>query len=486
MILSNSPSLDSQNKKEQTLHVCKMPVVEKTAEDSTIQRKLSATDTDRVFTSNTCNESTTDQQQLDATKSQPQATAATAGNTINATRGSISFTLASGDSSDDAQTLPEDYTKKLVAQIHRRLDTFLSNSPYIRSSTELHSLPRFTPGHLNLGKTIAKGGFSNIIEVNSFNNEECLLKPASSEDEEDAGVTTAKSSTSSKGEYVVKCLSTKLALKKLPGATKDIVFEAHTLAALNHDHIIKLRGWSHEGIAGFQTSLRADGFFLILDRLEDTLFQRVFQWQNELKGRGKFGNFKKKISTQKILRHQLHEKIQITVDVASALAYCHARRIIHRDIKSANVAFDRDGRAKLIDFGLAVEVPKRIATNPHRTFELTGNIGTARYMSPECILEKPYNEKSDVHSFAVLCWEACAAKKPYSSLDAKKVKEHVSKWNERPKLYWSWPRRLRKVMKQGWARRPEDRPSMAEFHKSLVKVQNSLPKSSIDFAAMTK
>ena len=104
-----------------------------------------------------------------------------------------------------------------------------------------------------------------------------------------------------------------------------------------------------------------------------------------------------------------------------------------------------------------------------------------RYMAPEVILEKPYNEKSDVHSFAVLCWEACAAKKPYSGLDAKKVKEHVSKWHERPNPYWSWPRRLRKIMKQGWTKRQEDRPTMAEFHKALVKVQASLPKSSIDF-----
>ena len=447
MVITNALPLDATLDK---------PVeAERPSMDGSIMRKHSLSDTDRITSSNTTSNDSSSDQALDTSK-HPQVTAATTVNTVNAS--SLSFSLGSADPTEDAQALPEEFAKKLVAQVHRRLDTFLSNSPYIRTNTEIHNLPRFNSGELNLGKAIAKGGFSNITEVRSFNKDTSL----------DEG-----------RDYVVKCLSTKLALKKLPGATKDIVFEAHTLAALDHENIIKLRGWSQDGVSGFQTSLRADGFFLILDRLQDTLFQRVFRWQNELKGRGKYGDMKKKISYQKVLRQQFYEKIQITIDVASALAYCHKKRIIHRDIKSANVAFDRDGTAKLIDFGLAAEMPAFSSDDPHRTYELTGNIGTARYMSPECILEKPYNEKSDVHSFAVLCWEACAAKKPYASLDAKKVKEHVSKWNERPKPYWSWPRRLRKVLKQGWAKRPEDRPSMEEFHRTLLKVQASLPKSSL-------
>lgn len=445
-----------------------------------ILHKQSLSDSDRV-TSNTSNDSSSDQQLEGNSKHAPSPfpspTAATTFGSTTLNASSHAFSL-SGDDSDSAQALPEEFARKLVAQIHRRLDQFLSNSPYIRNNTGLQDLPRFTPGHLNLGKVLAKGGFSNIIELNSFNNEECILRPASSEDED------FNSPREQRGEYVIKCLSTKLALKKLPGATKDIVFEAHTLASLKHDNIVSLRGWSSDGVGGFQSALRADGFFLILDRLGDTLFQRVFQWQAELKGRGKFGNMKKRASYQKILKHQFHEKLQIVVDVSSALAYCHERRIIHRDIKSANVAFDRDGRAKLIDFGLAVEIAEKKPQDPHKTYDLTGNIGTARYMSPEVILEKRYNEKSDVHSFAVLCWEACAAKKPYSGLDAKKVKEHVSKWNERPKPYWSWPRRLRKLMKRGWAKRQEDRPTMAEFHQTLLKVQSQLPKSSFDLETL--
>ncbi|CAB9501818.1 Probable LIM domain-containing serine/threonine-protein kinase DDB_G0287001 [Seminavis robusta] len=494
MVFSNNSCVDCSPSVDMEDNNNKVTVVTTTTSSSSGESFSSPpvikplTDSDRV----TSNNSTSVDDNDSSSPAPKSPTTCTATATVNAN--STSFTLPDppGTQSSsftpltpqqtDVVIMPDDFSRKLVAQVNRRLDGFLAKSPYIRANTKLNELPRFTPSHLNLGKTLAKGGFSNIIEVNSFNNEECVLRPASSVDDDEQ-----QHYNGTNKEYVVKCLSTRLGLKKLPGATKDIVFEAHTLACLQHDNIVQIRGWSHDGINGFQTTKRADGFFMILDRLGDTLFQRVFQWQAELRGRGKYSSLcagsKKKISHQKIAKQQFQEKIQICLDVAAALAYCHSKRICHRDIKSANVAFDpaRPHRAKLIDFGLATELPTLTSTDSrHKTFDLTGNIGTARYMAPELILEKPYNEKADVHSFAVLCWEACAAKKPYSSLDAKAVKEHVSRWNERPKTYWSWPRKLRKILKQGWARDPKDRPSMQEFHTALRKVQAGLPKSSLN------
>lgn len=388
---------------------------------------------------------------------------------------SAAFSVAE-DGTVTLQTMPEDFARKLASQIHRKLDHFLSNSSYIQSNSQMHTVPRFEYGGIPLGKVIAKGGFSNIIEVNPGTNVTSIL--------DGNGNSSCVNYGQPESQYVVKCLSTKLPLKKLPGATKDIVFEAHTLSSLNHDNIIKLRGLSKDGIDGFKSTRCADGFFMVLDRLGDTLFQRVYQWQAELQYQGRYTGLKKKITVKQIKREQFLEKIGIVVDVSAALAHCHERRIMHRDIKSANVAFNpRDGSAKLIDFGLATELPAYNHAQPNRTYELTGNIGTARYMDPAVILGQEYNEKADVHSFSVLCWECCAGKKPYSSLDAKKVKEHVSKWHERPKVYWSWPRKLKQVMQKGWSRGQEDRPSMAEFHRALVKVQKSLPKSMIDLTA---
>lgn len=439
------------------------------------------------------------------TKTSPSATRDTADNkTSNTTAAPSSiFSLSSASSSNDVANtsstdvqsndsedgpgMPEDYSRKLAAQLHRRLDTFLKKSTYIAHNANLADLPRLERSDMSLGKTIARGGFSTIIEVNAWNSSK--VQNAMEQQQ-----------PCHHHDYVVKSLSTGLTLKKIPGAAKDIVLEAHTLSALKHESIIAVRGWCHDGVEAFSNTQRADGFFFILDRLGDTLFQRVYQWQAELRFHpgSKYANRNKKDETntagslltrKQIARHQMHEKLQIAVDISSALAYMHERRIIHRDIKSANIAFDprNNNRAKLIDFGLAAELPqldpilsnKKSKTVSYQAYPLTGNIGTARYMSPEVISEEHYNEKADVHSFAVLCWECCAAKKPYDHLDAKNVKEHVLSWNLRPMPYWSWPLKLQRILKKGWARKPQDRPSMAEFHKALVKVQAKLPASTI-------
>jgi len=398
---------------------------------------------------------------------------------------SSSVALSADVTADGEVTMSEDFSKRLVAQVCRKLDAFLETSPSIKENSNLESLPRFARDGLLLGNIIAKGGFSKIIEVNFTENNSSNHVPGLFNDSTSNNLLS--NDKKEQQQYVIKSLSTMLDLKKLPGATKDIVFEAHTLSSLNHKNIIKLRGLSKDGIDGFKTTRRADGFFMVLDRLGDTLFQKVYQWQHELQYNGKYQGLQKKVSVRQIKREQFREKISIIVDVSAALAYCHSRRIVHRDIKSANVAYcPRDSCWKLIDFGLAMELPALDPRDPHRTYELTGNIGTARYMDPAVILSLNYNEKADVHSFSVLCWEACAGKKPYSKLDAAKVKERVSKWHERPKVYWSWPRKLKNLLRKGWAVKSEDRPAMQEFHKILVKVQKSLPKSNIDPALLCR
>ena len=88
-------------------------------------------------------------------------------------------------------------------------------------------------------------------------------------------------------QYVIKHLNPKLAFnpKKLVVGAKDLVMEAHFLSALDHENIIRLRGWSASGIGGFASANRADGFFLILDRLRITLAKRISQWREEDKAR---------------------------------------------------------------------------------------------------------------------------------------------------------------------------------------------------------
>ncbi len=73
----------------------------------------------------------------------------------------------------------------------------------------------------------------------------------------------------------------------------------------------------------------------------------------------------------------LHEASRVASEVASALAAAHAKGIVHRDVKPANILFDADGHAVVTDFGLALVTSRSTAE------AMADGSGTPHYMSPE-------------------------------------------------------------------------------------------------------
>lgn len=125
------------------------------------------------------------------------------------------------------------------------------------------------------------------------------------------------------------------------------------------------------------------------------------------------------------------------------------------------------GDVKLFDFGLAKELDPSMRAGCTELYELSGNTGSLRYMSPEVARSEPYNLTADVYSFGLLLWQICSLKLPYDGMNRQDHSELVVHGNERPQLESSWSTPLRILMKRAWEPDPLVRPSMESIYKIL-------------------
>ena len=148
-------------------------------------------------------------------------------------------------------------------------------------------------------------------------------------------------------------------------------------------------------------------------------------------------------------RMELARSLELVLDVAKGLMYTHEKRVLHRDVKPANVFLDDKGRAKLGDFG----------TGMYMAEDSDERVGTAFYMAPEIFEGGTSTQRSDIYSLGVLAYEVLTGVRPFlgDSYDALMM-AHLSGVPRNPRRYREdMDRALSSVLLQALSRDPAKR-----------------------------
>ena len=155
---------------------------------------------------------------------------------------------------------------------------------------------------------------------------------------------------------------------------------------------------------------------------------------------------------------------RLATQIAEALAHAHARGVVHRDLKSANVVLTPDGRAKVLDFGIARRIPSgdlAQATRSVATLTADNEIaGTLPYMAPEVLAGQPADARADLWALGVMLVEMTSGTRPFEGPTALALTTAILR--DAPRIPDDMPARLAAVARRLLAKEPAERYGSAE------------------------
>jgi hypothetical protein len=191
-------------------------------------------------------------------------------------------------------------------------------------------------------------------------------------------------------EVAIKVLPAEFAAD--PERLRRFELEAHAVAALSHPNVLAVYDvGTHEGSP-----------YLVTELLEGESLRERLQ-AGPLTPR---------------------RAIEVGGEVAQGLAAAHEKGIVHRDLKPGNVFLTKDGHVKILDFGIAKLVAPISLTEPAQATtvveatEAGTTLGTVGYMSPEQVLGKPVDARSDLFSLGVVLYEMLSGTRPFQKESA--------------------------------------------------------------------
>jgi predicted Ser/Thr protein kinase len=203
--------------------------------------------------------------------------------------------------------------------------------------------------------------------------------------------------------------------------------EVGVMRSLNHDNIVKFYG----------ACMKRPHVCIIMELCSHSLFE-VLHEQEKLPQYGTL--------------------LDLATDIASAMAYVHRRAVIHRDLKTHNILLSDEGRAKIVDFGIARENEKTFLDTKH------AGAGTVAYMAPELFVADGIDDKVDVYSFGVILWEMLTGRVPWDHKPfPAQIVMSVAVEGARLTIPKGVPSSIRRLIRDCWRQDPRLRPSFKEI-----------------------